>query len=111
MLLHRQVEEYGDEVFDKLDKGAHIYFCGLKGMMPGILSMLESVAKKKKLDWEEFIKELKEKGKQRFHRFYVCQSRSFPFGGCNNELHENYLVFHSGGVFPSKPIAIMLAFL
>ena len=24
------------QVFDMLDKGAHIYFCGLKGMMPGI---------------------------------------------------------------------------
>ena len=31
-----QVEEYADEIFDALDKGAHIYFCGLKGMMPGI---------------------------------------------------------------------------
>ncbi len=30
-----QVEEYSDEVFDLLDNGAHIYFCGLKGMMPG----------------------------------------------------------------------------
>ena len=32
-----QVEEYADEVFDLLDNnGAHIFFCGLKGMMPGI---------------------------------------------------------------------------
>lgn len=30
------MEEYSDEVFDLLDNGAHIYFCGLKGMMPGI---------------------------------------------------------------------------
>ncbi len=30
-----QVEEYSDEVFDLLNNGAHIYFCGLKGMMPG----------------------------------------------------------------------------
>lgn len=29
------MEEYADEVFDLLDNGAHIYFCGLKGMMPG----------------------------------------------------------------------------
>merc|ERR1711937_979538 len=29
-------EEYADEVFTKLENGAHIYFCGLKGMMPGI---------------------------------------------------------------------------
>lgn len=57
------MEEYGDEVFDKLNKGAHIYFCGLKGMMPGILGMLEKVAKKKKLNWENFLKDLKKKGK------------------------------------------------
>ena len=56
------MEEYGDEVFDKLNKGAHIYFCGLKGMMPGILNMLEKVAKKKKLNWETFLKDLKKKG-------------------------------------------------
>ena len=31
------MEEYADEVFDLLDNGAHIYFCGLKGMMPGEL--------------------------------------------------------------------------
>lgn len=28
-------------------QGAHIYFCGLKGMMPGITDMLERVAKSK----------------------------------------------------------------
>jgi ferredoxin--NADP+ reductase len=42
-----QVEEYADEVFDLLDNGAHIYFCGLKGMMPGIQDMLERVSGEK----------------------------------------------------------------
>lgn len=60
-----KVEEYADEVFDRLDKGAHIYFCGLKGMMPGILTMLEGVAKKKKMVWEDVLKKLKTKGKLR----------------------------------------------
>jgi ferredoxin--NADP+ reductase len=32
-----QVEEYADEIFDLLDNGAYMYFCGLKGMMPGVL--------------------------------------------------------------------------
>jgi ferredoxin-NADP reductase len=36
MYIQDKMEEYADEVFDQLDKGAHIYFCGLKGMMPGI---------------------------------------------------------------------------
>lgn len=57
-----KVEEYGDEVFDRLNKGAHIYFCGLKGMMPGILQMLQGIAESKKLKWEDFLKGLKEKG-------------------------------------------------
>ncbi len=41
------MEEYSDDVFDLLDNGAHIYFCGLKGMMPGIQDMLERVAGEK----------------------------------------------------------------
>lgn len=37
MYIQDKVEEYADEVFDLLENGAHIYFCGLKGMMPGRL--------------------------------------------------------------------------
>lgn len=51
----------GAEVFDLLENGAHIYFCGLKGMMPGIQSMLERVAQDKGMNWEEFFTALKEK--------------------------------------------------
>lgn len=78
--IDRQVEEYGDEVFDKLSKGAHIYFCGLKGMMPGILNMLQSVAESKKLNWESFLGDLKKKGEN------IIISAFFFFGGggtCN----------------------------
>jgi hypothetical protein len=57
-----QVEEYSDLVFDLLDKGAHMYFCGLKGMMPGIQQMLERVAKAKGLNFEEYIEKLKHSG-------------------------------------------------
>merc|ERR1711871_205600 len=62
MYIQDKVEEYADEVFERLEKGAHIYFCGLKGMMPGITEMLEGVAEKKGLSWEEKAKELKAKG-------------------------------------------------
>ena len=31
MYIQDKVEEYSDEIFDRLDKGGHIYFCGLKG--------------------------------------------------------------------------------
>jgi len=63
MYIQDKVEEYADEVFKKLENGAHIYFCGLKGMMPGIQDMLKGIAEKKGLDYEEWLKGLK-KAKQ-----------------------------------------------
>lgn len=61
MYIQDKVEEYADEVFDLLNNGAHIYFCGLKGMMPGILEMLERVAKSKGLEYSEWFEALKHK--------------------------------------------------
>jgi len=63
MYIQDKVEEYADEVFEKLENGAHIYFCGLRGMMPGITDMLEGVAKAKGVDFTEWQKKLK-KNKQ-----------------------------------------------
>jgi len=63
MYIQDKVEEYADEVFTKLNNGAHIYFCGLKGMMPGIQGMLKGVAESKGLDYDEWLKGLK-KSKQ-----------------------------------------------
>jgi ferredoxin--NADP+ reductase len=62
MYIQDKVEEYADEIFERLEKGAHMYFCGLKGMMPGINAMLEKVCKSKGLDFEEFTKGLKKNG-------------------------------------------------
>merc|ERR1711907_362138 len=62
MYIQDKVEEYAEEVFDRLDKGAHIYFCGLKGMMPGIQDMLADVCKSKGLDYDEYITKLKKGG-------------------------------------------------
>jgi len=62
MYIQDKVEEYSEEIFDRMDKGAHMYFCGLKGMMPGILEMLEGVAKAKGLNFEEKIKQWKKAG-------------------------------------------------
>ena len=62
MYIQDKVGEYADEVFTRMDNGGHMYFCGLKGMMPGILDMLKGVCEKKGLNYEEFIGGLKEKG-------------------------------------------------
>lgn len=62
MYIQDKVEEYSDEIFERMEKGAHIYFCGLKGMMPGILEMLEGVATKKGLVWSDKLKHWKEEG-------------------------------------------------
>ncbi|KAL3155179.1 hypothetical protein ABBQ32_013119 [Trebouxia sp. C0010 RCD-2024] len=62
MYIQDKVEEYADEVFDLLDNGAHIYFCGLKGMMPGIQEMLERVSGEKGMVWEDFFGKLKKNG-------------------------------------------------
>jgi ferredoxin--NADP+ reductase len=59
------IEEHADEVFEKLQNGAVLYMCGLKGMLPGILAMLEQVATKKGLNWEAFHKSLKSNGQWR----------------------------------------------
>ncbi|GMI48272.1 hypothetical protein TrCOL_g8992 [Triparma columacea] len=63
MYIQDKVEEYADEVFTKLDNGAHIYFCGLKGMMPGIQDMLKEVCEGKSIDYDEWLGGLK-KNKQ-----------------------------------------------
>ena len=62
MYIQDKVEEYADDIFDRLDKGALMYFCGLKGMMPGVLGMLENVCATKGIDFKDYIKSLKEKG-------------------------------------------------
>ena len=60
-----QVEEYADEIFERLENGAVMYFCGLKGMMPGIQDMLKEVCRKKGLTYDDFVADLKKKGQWR----------------------------------------------
>ena len=63
MYIQDKVEEYKDQVFDLLNNGAHMYFCGLKGMMPGILDMLEKVCAEKNLKFEDWLEKLKHEGR------------------------------------------------
>lgn len=62
MYIQDKVEEYSDEIFNRMDSGAHIYFCGLKGMMPGILEMFEAVCATKGITWADKLKHWKEAG-------------------------------------------------
>ena len=62
MYIQDKVEEYADEIFTRMENGAHMYFCGLKGMMPGILEMLEGVCVSKGITWAEKLKSWKEAG-------------------------------------------------
>merc|ERR1719482_1538333 len=62
MYVQDRLAESAEELFDRLDKGAHIYFCGLKGMMPGIIETLESVAQSKGVDWPTKLETLKKAG-------------------------------------------------
>jgi len=62
MYIQDKVEEYADEIFERMEKGAHMYFCGLKGMMPGILEMLEGVCVKKGIEWKAKLSHWKEEG-------------------------------------------------
>ncbi|GER26053.1 ferredoxin--NADP reductase [Striga asiatica] len=63
MYVQDRIEEYSDEIFGLLDRGAHIYFCGLKGMMPGIQETLRRVAESRGESWDEKLSKLK-KNKQ-----------------------------------------------
>jgi len=62
MYVQDRLAESAQELFERLDKGAHIYFCGLKGMMPGIVETLEKVAASKGVDWDEKLEHLKKNG-------------------------------------------------
>ncbi|XP_074280072.1 ferredoxin--NADP reductase, root isozyme, chloroplastic-like [Silene latifolia] len=63
MYVQDKIEEYSDEIFKLLDNGAHIYFCGLKGMMPGIQETLKRVAEERGESWDVKLSQLK-KNKQ-----------------------------------------------
>ena len=65
MYIQDKVEEYADEIFERLENGAVMYFCGLKGMMPGIQDMLKEVCRKKGKTYDDFVADLKKKGQWR----------------------------------------------
>merc|ERR1712070_58608 len=73
MYIQDKVAEYSDEIFTRMDNGAHMYFCGLKGMMPGITEMLEKVSTEKGLVWADKLKEWKENGQSHVESIRVTR--------------------------------------
>jgi len=61
MYVQHRLEENGEEIFERLTNGAHIYFCGLKSMMPGILDTFKAICTRKGLDGEQILREWKER--------------------------------------------------
>lgn len=66
LYVQHVLAERADELFQRLDQGASIYFCGLKGMMPGILEALDEVATARGVDWNQRLKQL-----QANHQWHV----------------------------------------
>ena len=56
LYVQHVIAQNAQEFFDRLEGGANVYFCGLKGMMPPILETLEKVAAEKGIDWDEKLK-------------------------------------------------------
>jgi len=61
--IQDKVAKHGEEIFDRMDKGAHLYMCGLKGMLPGVTETLKTIAESKDQKWEDVLAKWK-KGKQ-----------------------------------------------
>lgn len=62
---HKLRERIEDILFQMLEGEAHIYFCGLRGMMPEIIEVFQKEALRKGLHWEHLIRLWKEE--RRWH--------------------------------------------
>jgi len=60
--IQDKVKENGKEIFDRMEGGAHLYMCGLKGMLPGVSEAMEEIAKSQGKDWDETLKKWKKAG-------------------------------------------------
>lgn len=65
LYVQHVLAQQADKLLEKLESGAVIYFCGLKGMMPGILEALEQVCTSRNMDFSAKLKEWK--GNHQWH--------------------------------------------
>ena len=63
MYVQDLIKEDGEKLFNMIEDGAVIYFCGLKGMMPGVLEAFEGICEEKGLVFKEKMEEWKKMGK------------------------------------------------
>jgi ferredoxin--NADP+ reductase len=56
LYVQHVLQQQADKLLERLEHGAHIYFCGLKGMMPGILEALEETCVARGMDWTDTLK-------------------------------------------------------
>merc|ERR1711924_175874 len=98
MYIQDKVKEYADEVFDRMDKGAHMYFCGLKGMMPGITEMLEGVCAKKGLVWEDKLRS----GRRRASGMLKSTELDVTLGAMSFSPRRHLLIAPSGWLEVSR---------
>ena len=61
MYIQDKMKEHADEIVENLVNEAHIYFCGLKSMMPGIEDIFRRVADSKGIEHDDWIRNLKTK--------------------------------------------------
>lgn len=59
LYVQHVIAQNADDFLTRLENGAHVYFCGLKGMMPPILDTIEKVAASKNIVWADKLKEFK----------------------------------------------------
>lgn len=57
------MEEHAEEVFERMQRGAHLYCCGLKGMMPGLMAVLEAECQRRGLVWADTLRDWKAAGR------------------------------------------------
>jgi ferredoxin--NADP+ reductase len=60
--VQHMLQQQADVLWDKMEHGAVMYFCGLKGMMPGILEALEQVAAARGVNWNDTMKQWQANG-------------------------------------------------
>lgn len=59
LYVQHVIAQNPNQFFDRIQNGAHVYFCGLKGMMPPIIESLEKMSKERGINWDDMLSKLK----------------------------------------------------